>query len=408
MRNLSKPELEKALLSAIKAEPLLVDQHNLTEEIFEVGAHRAIFRAIRSLVDRGQVPDDVSLLNITGESAMSILAELTLPAAGNAEYYVKELRKFEELRRLRRMGQWVQDAVEQGKDAQEIREKVDKGLTRLGDHSQLVRLAEVLAPAIDEVEVAYKNKGKLAGVPTGFDGLDRALNGLQGGLLYVLAARPSIGKTAMALTMALNAARRGHHIGFVSCEMGGTQLAKRAMAGEGRVDLLNMSAGMIAASDFHKLTDAAGKLYTLPLVVDDTPNPTLSHVKARARQMKRQGVEVIFVDYLTLIQYGAESTPRPERVGQIAKQLKQLARELDLPFVVLSQVRRDSEGREPNLADLRQSGEIEEDADVVCFLHREDRSGSDTRVMIAKNRQGPTWVFDVTFLPAYVRFENIA
>lgn len=409
MRELSNAQYEQALLSAVRQEPGLLDHYGVREEFFENGSHRAIFRAIRDLSEKGKKPDDIMIAKRADVSLDKVFNGMNLPTVANAEFYVKELRSLYELRRLRKMGQWVQDAVESGKVPEEILETVDKGVTRLDDEGgQLMTLKEFMFPAIEQVEDAYRDKGKILGVPSSFSRIDAALNGFQGGMLYILAARPAIGKTAMAVTLAVNASKAGFPCGFFSCEMAGDQLAKRVIAGEGRVHMGRMMTGLLQEGDFHRMIDAANIASGFNVLIDDTPNPKLTHIKAKARQMKRKGVKIIFIDYLTLIRYGKESMSAPERYGMISKQLKALARELKLPIVVLSQLNREAEGNVPGLHHLRQSGQVEEDADCVIFLHR-DRAvegRQETQVIVAKNRQGPVISTVLMFIPEYVKFEE--
>ncbi len=400
-------EHERAILSALITKPELIDTITLSETAIFDGKNRAMFGAIRGLVDRNLAVNYLSVteaLKGTPTTAADVSC-LDMPTVANLSYYVKSVRELAQRRALRVIGIELQEADGM---VDELMESVERKLTALYDQdsSTVRRAQEYLHKAVEGIEERYNHKGQLTGVPTGFSLLDDATNGWQPGLI-LLAARPSIGKTAMALTMATAAASAGHQTGFFSCEMSGEQLAFRLLAGESRVNISNLSSGFLRDKDFMRIVDAGNGLNDLPILVDDTPNPLLSHIKGRARQMVRQGVSLIFIDYLTLIKYGSTSMPRPERVGEIGKQLKQLSRELKIPVIVLSQVNRDSEGKEPTLGNLRQSGELEEDADMIIFLHR-DRDESLTDVIIAKQRQGPVTRFKCVFLSQYVRFENQA
>lgn len=400
-------EHEKAILSALITKPELIDTTTLSKSDMFDGKHQAVFGAIRHLVDRNMAVSYLSVteaLRDTSTTAKDIIC-LDLPAVSNFQYYAKSVRELAQKRALRIIGMELQEAVG-SQSVDELMESIERQLTELYDQdsSTVRRVQEYLHKAVEGIEERYNQRGKLTGVPTGFNFLDDATNGWQPGLI-ILAARPSIGKTAMALTMADAAAREGHQVGFFSCEMSGEQLAFRLLAMESRVNISNLASGFLRENDFLRIVDAGNGLNDLPILVDDTPNPPLSHIKGRARQMVRQGVSIIFIDYLTLIRHGNPSMPRPERVGEVGKQLKQLSRELNIPVIVLSQVNRDAEGKEPTLANLRQTGELEEDGDVIVFLHR-DRDESLTEVIIAKQRQGPVTRFKVVFLPQFVRFEN--
>ena len=403
-------EHEKAILSALIAKPELIDTTTLSQTDLFDGKHQAIFVAIRRLVDGNKAVNYLSIAEARNGSSFSAadVSSFDLPTVGNYEYYSASVIEFAHRRALRNIGIELQESIAaQGVD--ELMESIDKKLSAIYDqnNNSVKRINAFLHSAVEDIQDRFNNQGKLMGVTTGFNLLDDATNGWQPGLLYIIAARPSIGKTAMALTMATAAAKAGHKVGFFSCEMSGEQLAFRLLAAESRVNISNLTSGVLHQEHFIRITNAGDTMNNLSILVDDTSNPTLSHIKGRARWMKRQGIELIFIDYLTLIKYGNVSTPRPERVGEIGKQLKQLCRELNIPIVVLSQVNREAEGREPTLANLRQSGEIEEDVDCLIFLHRERSDvATETDVIIAKQRQGPTTRFKCVFLPQYIRFEN--
>lgn len=410
--NLYNLEHEKAVLSALMVKAELIDDNIMTASDMFDEKHKMIFRAINQLVN-----DDITVNYLSVTEALkntkvnaADIAKMDLPTIGNFKYYAESVRELSQKRALRIIGLNLQEAIET-KDVNELLESIDRKLTVIYDHdnNSIQQIKGFLHKAIEDIEIRYNKRGKLMGIPTGLDLLDNAINGWQNGMFYIIAARPSIGKTAMALTMASVAATKGYLVGFFSCEMSGQQLAFRLIAAESRINISNLTSGFIMDKHFLRIIDAGNDLNSLPILVDDTPNPTLAHIKAHARKMKRQDVKLIFIDYLTLIKYGSQSTPRPERVGEIGKQLKQLSRELNIPIVVLSQVNRDAEGKEPTLANLRQSGEIEEDVDCLIFLHRErSQEATETDVIIAKQRQGPTTRFKCVFLPQYVRFENMA
>lgn len=403
-------EHESALLSALIIKPELIDTTCLVAtDIFD-GKHKTVFETIRHLVDNNMAVNYLSITETSNGAKITTadVANLDLPTVGNFEYYANSVRELAQKRMLRTIGIELQEAVD-SQSVDELMDSIDKKLAAFYDqnNNSVQKINAFLHGAVSDIQERYNNQGKLMGITTGFDALDDATNGWQPGLLYVIAARPSIGKTAMALNMAVAAAKAKHQVGFFSCEMSGEQLAFRLLAGESRVNISNLTSGVLHEDHFMRISNAGDVMNNLAILVDDTPNPTLSHIKGRARWMKRQGVKLIFVDYLTLIKYGNVSTPRPERVGEIGKQLKQLARELNISLVVLSQVNREAEGKEPTLANLRQSGEIEEDVDCMIFLHRERKGeATETDVIIAKQRQGPTTRFKCIFLPEFVRFEN--
>jgi len=264
-----------------------------------------------------------------------------------------------------------------------------------------------LPEAVEQIEKAYRTSGELQKVTSGYTQIEKLTNGFQPGDLIILGARPSIGKTSLALNMATRiSVKYSVPVGFFSCEMSRQQLVNRIIAAEGKINLAGIRSGVIRESDFSRITGVCAKLYLSQLIIDDTPDISLAQLKSKSRQMKRMGCQIIFVDYLTLIRYGKAQVPRHERVGEISKSLKSLARELEIPIMALSQVGRSAEGRMPTLSDLRQSGEIEEDADLIMLLHRE-RDQQETRICVAKNRNGATDTVSLAFLPQFVCFETL-
>jgi replicative DNA helicase len=410
---IDQKQFERAVLSAIIQKNDIYDLIQMRIKDFQDIDYRKIYQAIGALIEEAKPIDKISILETTNRAYYrplgAIIAGLDLPTAGNVAYYAKGLKDNTLRRELRDFAIGLQEALKNGDDIEDIQEKLEKDLTEITtkQSNEIKQLKYFMQTAIDQLQEQHKNKGKLSGIDTGFDGLNKLTNGWQPGTLNIIGARPAIGKTALAVTMAQKATKANHIVGIFSCEMSGGKLAYRLMSGIGHVNIINMGSGYMNDGDFDKLITAGNKMNELELYIDDTPNPTLAHIKSNARQMKRKGIEIIFIDYLTLIKHGALSTPRPERVGEISKQLKQLARELNIPIVLLSQLNRGAEGREPSLDNLRQTGELEEDADMVLFLHR-DRDAGDgkTNVIIAKHRDGATGRFEILFLPQYVRFEN--
>ena len=276
------------------------------------------------------------------------------------------------------------------------------------------RLArEIINQTVDAIERLYHSSGSYTGIPSGFADLDNLTSGFQNSEFVVIGARPSVGKTALALTMAANiAVQQRKPVGFFTLEMSAVALMQRLLAAEARLDSNRIRSGMLRPSDFHKITDAAGRLYDAPLFIEDSPNLKLLDLRAQARRMKsNHSVEIVFIDYLTLISSENQELPRHEQIAEISRSLKALARELDVPVLALSQVRRETEGKLPTLADLRESGSIEQDADVVMFLHRErgtdeNLNERETDLIVAKQRNGPVGKINLTFFPEYTTFES--
>ena len=260
-----------------------------------------------------------------------------------------------------------------------------------------------------------------SGVPSGFDALDNLTSGFQDSELTILGARPSIGKTALALSMAANIAVTNRvPCGFFTLEMSDISLTMRILSAESRINSSTLRTGLTRPADFSKLTEAAGRIYDAPLIFQDTPNIPLLDLRSLARKMvNKYQVKIIFIDYIGLITPEDSRPPRYEQISAISRSLKALARELNIPLVALSQVGRQTEGKAPTLADLRDSGALEQDADVVLFLHRDrildsddeprdNMGGVKTELIVAKQRNGPTDTVPVTFIPHFTRFENFS
>jgi replicative DNA helicase len=227
-----------------------------------------------------------------------------------------------------------------------------------------------------------------------------------------------VGKTALALSMAANmAVTHKIAVGFFTLEMSDMALVQRLVSSEARINSEMLRTGMLSPANFNDLTEAAGRIYEAPLFIDDTPSIKLLDLRAQARRMKsQQKIEALFIDYLTLISSESRDLPRHEQIAEISRSLKALARELNIPVIALSQVRRESEGKRPNLADLRESGSIEQDADVVIFLHRDRGTEMDnqeqqniitTELILAKQRNGPVGSLEIAFIPKYTKFESL-
>ncbi len=393
--------------------------------------NQVIFEAMLSLFNKGQTGDILSLteeLRSTGKleaaGGVAYVSSLTdqVPTSSNVEYYAKIVREQSIRRELIKLSSnIISDAHNETKESRAVLEDAQNkifALTDLDQTQNIVTMQELITGTINVIETHYKNKDAYTGVPTGFTELDSMTSGLQNSELIIIGARPSMGKTAMALSMAqFIAIQQKIPVGFFSLEMSYQQIGQRLLSQEARIPAGKLRSGMLKIDDLTKLQDAAGRCYESPLYIVDTPNMKLLDLRAMARRMKSlHDVKIIFIDYLTLITSENSSIPRHEQIAEISRSLKSLARELNIPIVALSQVRRDSEGREPNLADLRESGSIEQDADVVMFIHR-DRVMSDdgqttepidAKIILAKQRNGPVGHVDLMFIPYYTKFENKA
>lgn len=426
-------DAETATLGAILLSPEGLNKiiHILRGDDFYREPHRKIFEAFLSLDNRGEAIDLITLteeLKNKGEleaaGGAGYVSSLTnvVPTSANIEYYAKIVWECSLRRRLiRTAADLTSDSYDDSKDARIIMEEAERRIFEITDNQNNVEIQKasaVIPVTIEAIERLYKTKDSYTGIPSGFHELDNLLNGFQDSEFIVIGARPSVGKTALALSMAGHIAlHRKIPAGFFTLEMSSLALMQRLVSSEARIDSTKIRAGMIRPADFKSLTDAAGLIYEAPLYITDTPSMKLLDLRASARRMRSQhGVKIIFIDYITLVTAENQSLPRHEQVAEISRSLKALARELDIPIVALSQVTRDSEGKAPTLANIRESGSIEQDADVVIFLHRERGTEGqqrempnniETEVIIAKQRNGPVGTVKIAFIPRYTKFESL-
>lgn len=410
-----------------------VQQYVRPDDFFK-GAHQIIFRSITGLHEKGE---GIDILTLTGElqsrgelekaGGAAYIASLTsrVPTTANVGYYAKQVQE-SSIRRLlmNAAHKMISDAHDESRETRAIIEDAEKSIFDLNDNQsrgELKPSREVIQKTIESIEKRYHTKEAFTGIPSGFDDLDNLTSGFQPSEMTIIGARPSIGKTALALSMATNIAVK-HRIpcGFFTLEMSDVSLMMRVVSAESKINSNSLRTGLLKPADFNKLTEAAGRIYESPLILQDTPNIPLLDLRSLARKMvTKHGAKIIFVDYIGLITPEDTSQPRHEQISSISRSLKALARELDVPVVALSQVGRQSEGKAPSLADLRESGALEQDADVVLFLHRdrildrdedphENSSVVKTELIVAKQRNGPTDTVEVAFIPHFTRFENLS
>lgn len=403
----------------------------LRPERFYSLQNQKIFAAILALYNDGVRGDIITLierLRSTGEldaaggpAYISTLTD-TVATSANIEYYAKIVLD-QAIRRdlIKISAAIVANSHDETVDSRAVLEDAQKRIFELTDlntvHSS-ASAGELVNEAIMLIEKLYHDKKAFTGIPSGLEGLDKLTSGFHDSELIIIGARPSIGKTALALSMVQHiAVDLKIKTAFFSLEMANMQIMMRLLAQESRIASERIRTGYLRREDFTKLQQAAGKIYEAPLYIVDTPNMKLLDLRAMARRLRAQKqIEIIFIDYITLIQSENSLIPRHEQIAEISRSLKSLARELNIPVVVLSQVRRDAENKQPSLADLRESGSIEQDADVVMFIHRERRDkdreqadqGMETELILAKQRNGPIGTVDIVFLPAYTKFENKA
>jgi replicative DNA helicase len=400
-------------------------------EDFYRPSHARVFEAICDLYGRGEPVDVVtvaeqlrrtsSLEEIGGAPALVALQSNT-PAISSAGRYAAIVEEHALLRRLIGVSQEISELAYGLPD--DVTDAVDRAEAMVFEVAQrrttdsVAPLQELLSQSLDRLEELYGRGETITGVPTGFTDLDANLAGLQPSNFIVVGARPSVGKTAFALGIAANAALTGTPVLFFSLEMSHLELAQRVLCAEARVDATRMRNGRLLESDWSKISKAIGRIGDAPLHIDDNPNVTVMDIRARARRMKsRDGLGLVVVDYLQLMTGRSHAESRQVEISEISRGLKILARELNIPVIALSQLSRNLESRadkRPMLADLRESGAIEQDADVVMFIYRDevynpdatDRRGT-AEIIVAKHRNGPTGHVDLAFVDSYARFANM-
>ena len=391
--------------------------------------NQVIYEAMQKLFSKNATGDTISLINeLTVENKLeqaggaAYIASLTdtVPSAANIDYYAKMVLDRASRRDLIHISSELKaSSFNLQKESKSLLDEAEQKIFALAEHNETTQVysaKDIMFKEIELIEARYKSKNQFTGVPTGFAKLDTYTSGFQNSELIIIGARPSIGKTALALSIIQNiACERRIPCGFFSLEMPYESIGMRLLAQEARVPMNKIRSGMLKIDDVKKIQDAAGRWFEAPLYTVDTPNMKLLDLRAVARRMvKNQGVKIIFIDYIGLISTDDPTAPVFEQVSLISKSLKALARELSIPIVALCQVARDAEGQEPNLAQLRGSGSIEQDADVVMFLHR-DRikdgdsiAAQDAKIILAKQRNGACGDIPIMFLPSYSKFENKA
>ena len=396
-------------------------------------AHAHIFEAITSLYIQGEPADPVTvadelrragLIEAIGGPATLISLQANTPATSNAGRYASIVEEHALLRRLIGV---AGEIAEMGYDAPgDVADAVDRaeGLVfgvaqrRLTDTVKPIR--DLLSESLDRLEALYGRGEAITGVPTGYLDLDQQLAGLQPSNLVIIGARPAAGKTSVALGMAAHAAMHAHEpVLIFSLEMSHLEITQRLLCAEARVDATRMRNGRLHESDWPKISHAIGRLGEAPIFIDDNPMVTVMDIRAKARRMKSRegGLGLIIIDYIQLMSGRGNAENRQVEVSEISRALKILARELNVPVIALSQLSRNLEMRadkRPVLADLRESGSLEQDADVVMFIYRDEMYNPESpdrdtaELIVAKHRNGPTGTTHLAFLKQFTRFENMA
>jgi replicative DNA helicase len=426
-------EAEQACIGALLLDPdsLGTVLRYLRPEDFYQNSHAAIFEAIIALNEKGQKADLITLteeMKQTGSleraGGPGYIANLTsmTPSSANVEYYARIIQEMSTRRSLIKMSAMISslaydDTQETGPILDEIQAKIFD-ITQNRKTASYHSIKDLVPDFITYVEKIQNNPNAFTGIPSGLGDLDGMTSGFQNSEFSIIGARPSVGKTALALTIASYIAiDRKIPAAFFSLEMSEHALMNRIISAESQIRGEKIRTGRMATTDYSALMDAAGRIYEAPLYIVDMPNMKLLELRTMARRLVlERSVKIIFIDYITLITHENADLPRWEQIAAISRSLKSLARELDIPIVALSQLKREAEGKQPNLADVRESGSIEQDADLILFLHRDrelnktqdQRSEQiETELIIAKQRNGPIGTTKVWFQPAYAKFVNM-
>ncbi|HEQ8669350.1 TPA: replicative DNA helicase [Streptococcus pyogenes] len=432
---------EQSVLGSIFISPdkLIAVREFISPDDFYKYAHKIIFRAMITLSDRNDAIDATTIRTILDDQddlqsigGLSYIVELvnSVPTSANAEYYAKIVAEKAMLRDIiARLTESVNLAYDEILKPEEVIAGVERALIELNEHSNRSRfrkISDVLKVNYEALEARSKQTSNVTGLPTGFRDLDKITTGLHPDQLVILAARPAVGKTAFVLNIAQNVGtKQKKTVAIFSLEMGAESLVDRMLAAEGMVDSHSLRTGQLTDQDWNNVTIAQGALAEAPIYIDDTPGIKITEIRARSRKLSQEvdgGLGLIVIDYLQLIT-GTKPENRQQEVSDISRQLKILAKELKVPVIALSQLSRGVEQRQdkrPVLSDIRESGSIEQDADIVAFLYRDDyyrKEGDDAEeavedntieVILEKNRAGARGTVKLMFQKEYNKFSSIA
>jgi replicative DNA helicase len=430
-------EAEQSVLGGLMLDPTAFDQiaDRVSAEDFYRNDHRLIFEATAGLIERNQPCDAVTLSGhleslglldqVGGLSYLGSLARDT-PTAANIRAYADIVRERSVLRQLISAGDLIaRNALEpEGREAREIVDDAERAVFEIAERGSRGKVGfrtvkSILPGVVNRIDELYHSDGTLIGVSTGFKLLDEMTSGLQPGDLIIVAGRPSMGKTTLAVNMAENAALGSKKsVAIFSMEMSAEALTMRMISSLGRINQSNLRSGRLHEEDWPRIDSAMTQLGAASIFVDDTPGLSPTEIRARARRLKRErGLDLVVVDYLQLMQVPGNKENRATEVSEITRSLKALAKEMKVPVIALSQLNRGVEQRvekKPVMSDLRESGSIEQDSDLILLIYREEFYDPNTTrkgiadIIVAKQRNGPTGEVQLTFLGQYTKFENFA
>lgn len=424
-REVFNENIEQKLLCSMLLELERLDEiiYDLKEDDFYIGKHAIIFKIIFELRNMGKDLNLDSLINelkltkkleLAGGSPYILKIASMLPSSYGIDFYKQQIKELSIRRKLIvKIKETLEMAIDLSQDVSFILSKVDEISKELEfkhskDINNLPNLAHFFIDSLEK----RRHGGDINGIHTGFEKLDELTNGFQSSEFIIIGARPSIGKTALALSMATNMSMKSKvSVGFFSLEMTAQAIVERIYSSETPIDSQKIRRAVISKLEIQKMFEITEIISDTSFYICDTPNIGFTELRAVARKMRNQGAQIIFIDYISLISPDDKTLPRHEQIAHISRMLKALARELNIPVIALSQLTRDSEGKVPNLSNLRESGSIEQDADLVMFIHRDRNKKADseliaTKLIIAKQRNGPTGEIVIAFEPKFVRFIN--
>ena len=426
-------EAEQSVIGSmiLDREAIVVASELITGEDFYNKQYGVLFETMVELNDQGSAVDMVTLQNRLKEkdvppevSSLEFVRDLLtiVPTSANIKYYANIVAEKSTLRKLIRLNEEIANTCYAGKESLEfILEDTEKRVFQLvqkRNTGDFVPIRQVVMNAMDKIEAASRNNGAVTGIPTGFIDLDYRTAGMQPSDLVLIAARPSMGKTAFVLNIAQHVAfRQNKTVAIFSLEMSKEQLVNRMFSLESRVDAQHLRTGQLNDQEWEKLIESAGVIGRSNLIIDDTPGISIAELRSKCRKFKLEhNLSMIIIDYLQLMSGSGRSDSRQQEISDISRSLKAVARELSVPVLALSQLSRAVEQRpdhRPMLSDLRESGAIEQDADVVMFIYRDDYYNHDTEkkdvaeIIIAKQRNGPIGTIELSWLPMYTKFANL-
>lgn len=425
-------EAEQSVLGAmlLDKEAISVAAEILKDGDFYREVHNEIFMAIVDIYNAGEPVDLITLTDrlksrktIEAVGGITYLTKLMniVPTAHNIEYYARIVLEKSTLRKLiKSSNEIISKCFDSGSDTAAIVDEAEKGIFNISlsrSTQGFIPIKKILTSNFDKIEELYLNKGRITGIPTGFSDLDSKLSGLQNSDLILIASRPSMGKSSLMMNIVQNASvKEKYTTAIFSLEMSKEQLSQRLLCSEALIDAHRLRTGDITEDEWIKLARAMGSLSDKPIFIDDTPAISVTEMRAKCRRLKiERGLGLVLVDYLQLMQSTGKYDSRQQEISNISRSLKALAKELEVPVVALSQLSRAPEMRadhRPVLSDLRESGAIEQDADVVMFLYRDEYYNPDTdkknigEIIIAKQRNGPTGVIELVWLGQFTKFAD--